>query len=57
LVKLNKLRLLVALTVKIVAKKGVGELVKPHYPGLLAISMVAAAAVAIMAVLLIAGSA
>jgi hypothetical protein len=56
LVKLNKLRLLVALTLAIVAKKGVVRLVRPHYLGLLAISTVAAAA-AIVAVLLMAGSA
>jgi hypothetical protein len=55
LVKLNKLRLLVALTVTIVAKKGVVGLVRPHYLGLLAISTVAAAAVIV--VLLLAGSA
>jgi hypothetical protein len=54
LVKLSKLRLLVALTLTIVAKKGVVGLVRPYYLGLLAMS---AAAVAIVAVLLIAGSA
>jgi hypothetical protein len=56
LVKLNKLRLVVALTLTIVAKKGVVGLVRPHYLDLLAMSTVAAA-VAIVAVLLIAGSA
>jgi hypothetical protein len=52
LVKLSKLRLLVALTLTIVAKKGVVRLVRPHYLGLLAISTVAAA---IVTVLLMAG--
>jgi hypothetical protein len=56
LVKLSKLRLLVALTLTIVEKKGVVGLVRPHYLGLLAMSTVAAA-VAIVAVLLISGSA
>jgi hypothetical protein len=56
LVKLSKLRLLVALTLTMVAKQGVVGLVRAHYLGLLAMSTVAAAA-AIVAVLLIAGSA
>jgi hypothetical protein len=53
LVKFSKLRLLVALTLTIVAKKGVVRLVRPHYLGLLAISTVVAAA--IVTVLLMAG--